>query len=215
MHSITEAALTISEIMARGFDVEWEPLAAAAARFDSADTPEQRARFVGIQPKPDFEDPFAGLPNCFGQTCLSYHHVARKLAEGVLQSADWMEEKLDCGFAMELALRLPPLIVDEMHRLVGVEVAPVAVTTDGPERLSARELANRFDRDYEALRRRLDRWRSDHDAGWYELPNRAKGEPRILYDPEAVERVIADAPKRELTAPAAGAVRAPSKNLSA
>ncbi len=57
-------------------------------------------------------------------------------------------------------------------------------------KMSPRELANKHDIDNEALRKRLDRWRYDHDTGYVEVSNPTPREPKYLYDESAVMPVI-------------------------
>jgi hypothetical protein len=59
-------------------------------------------------------------------------------------------------------------------------------TTTATARLSARELAEKYDVPLRALRGRLNRWQSEHDAGYIAVSNPAKNEPRYLYDESAV-----------------------------
>jgi hypothetical protein len=60
----------------------------------------------------------------------------------------------------------------------------------GNAKLSPRELASKHGVDAGALRKRLDRWRYEHDAGYIEVSNPAKNEPKYLYDESAVMPVI-------------------------
>jgi len=73
----------------------------------------------------------------------------------------------------------------------------------GSAKMSPRELATKYGINAEALRKRLDHWRYDHDAGYVEVSNAARNEPRYLYDESAVMPII-DA----LRAKAAGRKRA-------
>jgi hypothetical protein len=71
----------------------------------------------------------------------------------------------------------------------------------GEERLSARDLAKRFDVPPEPLRKRLERWREQNQDGrdWVEVEDRGTREPRFLYRLSAVKPVIDDlkaSPKR-------------------
>ena len=52
----------------------------------------------------------------------------------------------------------------------------------GSAKLSPRELASKHGVDAGALRKRLDRWRYEHDAGYVEVSNPAPREPKYLYD---------------------------------
>ncbi len=63
-------------------------------------------------------------------------------------------------------------------------------TQPGSAKLSPRELAIKYGVDSAALRKRLDRWWYAHDAGYVEVSNAAKNEPRYLYDESAVMPVI-------------------------
>jgi len=60
----------------------------------------------------------------------------------------------------------------------------------GSAKLSPRELASKHGVDAGALRQRLDRWRHDHDAGYVEVSNAARNEPKYLYDEASVMLVI-------------------------
>lgn len=62
-------------------------------------------------------------------------------------------------------------------------------------KLSPRDLADKYLVPFGALRKRLNRWRYEHDAGYSEVSNAAKNEPKFLYDESAVMPVI-DALKR-------------------
>ncbi len=63
-------------------------------------------------------------------------------------------------------------------------------TPAGSARLSPSDLAQRYGVNAEALRKRLDRWRYVHDAGYAEVSNAARNEPKYLYDESAVLPVI-------------------------
>ncbi len=69
----------------------------------------------------------------------------------------------------------------------GNEEPPQGITG---AKMSPRELANKHDIDNEALRKRLDRWRYDHDTGYVEVSNPTPREPKYLYDESAVMPVI-------------------------
>ncbi len=57
-------------------------------------------------------------------------------------------------------------------------------------KLSPRDLAEKHNVNYDALRKRLDRWRYEHDSGYVEVSNPAKNEPKYLFDESAVLPVI-------------------------
>ena len=76
-----------------------------------------------------------------------------------------------------------------MKREVG-ECRPKQEATAVSGRLSVKDLATKHDVPYDALRKRLERWRYDHDAGYSEVANAAKNEPGCLYDELAVMPVI-------------------------
>ena len=59
-----------------------------------------------------------------------------------------------------------------------------------PAKLSPRELSDKYKVNVEALRKRLDRWRYEHDAGYHEVANPARNAPKYLYDESAVMPVI-------------------------
>ena len=56
--------------------------------------------------------------------------------------------------------------------------------------MSPRELAHKYSVNCDQLRKRLDRWRYEHDAGYVEVSNPARNEPKYLYDESAVLPVI-------------------------
>jgi hypothetical protein len=56
--------------------------------------------------------------------------------------------------------------------------------------LSVAELAGYFGVPQEALRKRLERWRKEHDDGWVETTNRKTRDPSYLYEVGAVRPVI-------------------------
>ncbi len=55
---------------------------------------------------------------------------------------------------------------------------------------SPRELADKHGVDAGALRKRLDCWRYAHDAGYIEVTNPARNQPKYLYNESAVMSVI-------------------------
>jgi hypothetical protein len=57
-------------------------------------------------------------------------------------------------------------------------------------KISASDLAKKHFVNADNLRKRLDRWRRDHDAGYIEVANPASREPNYLYDESAVLSVI-------------------------
>jgi hypothetical protein len=59
-------------------------------------------------------------------------------------------------------------------------------------KLSPRELADKHGVNLDALNKRLERWRYEHDAGYSEVTNSRRNEPKYLYDEMAVMPVIAD-----------------------
>ena len=76
--------------------------------------------------------------------------------------------------------RWTPLVPAEDHK----------AEQSGSAKLSPRELASKHGVDAGALRKRLDRWRYEHDAGYVEVSNAARNEPKYLYDESAVMPVI-------------------------
>ena len=76
-------------------------------------------------------------------------------------------------------------------------------TQPGGGKLTPSDLAHKYDVPLAPLRKRLDRWRYEHDTGYSEVHNPKRNEPRYLYDESAVMPVI-DA----LKANAAGRKRA-------
>jgi hypothetical protein len=77
-------------------------------------------------------------------------------------------------------------------------VVPQQPTTAG--RLSPRELADKHGVRLQALNKRLERWRYEHDAGYYEVSNPKKNEPHYVYDETAVMPVIDDLKARSAVA---------------
>ncbi len=63
-------------------------------------------------------------------------------------------------------------------------------TQPSSAKLSPRELASKHGVDAGALRKRLDRWRYEHDAGYVEVSNPVRNKPKYLYDESAVVPVI-------------------------
>ena len=57
-------------------------------------------------------------------------------------------------------------------------------------KMSASDLARKHSVNAGALRKRLDRWRVEHDAGYSEVQNRKRNEPQFLYDESGVMPVI-------------------------
>jgi hypothetical protein len=62
----------------------------------------------------------------------------------------------------------------------------------GKAKMSHYDLAKKYRVDGEALRKRLDRWRYEHDTGYSEVSNAARNEPKYLYDESSVMPVIED-----------------------
>ena len=60
----------------------------------------------------------------------------------------------------------------------------------GGAKLSPRELASKHGIALRALQGRLERWRREHDAGYVEVSNARKNEPKYLYDESTVKPVI-------------------------
>ena len=56
------------------------------------------------------------------------------------------------------------------------------------------ELSERFGDNREVVRKRLDRWRHQNGAGWHEIPNRAKNEPRYVYAWGAIKDMFSGRP---------------------
>ena len=90
---------------------------------------------------------------------------------------------------------------DEAERPATPATAPgepqavaVAAVTEPPETVSAKlspnDLARKHGVSLGPLRKRLDRWRYEHDAGYSEVRNRKRNEPQFLYDESAVIPVI-------------------------
>ena len=91
--------------------------------------------------------------------------------------------------------RLGPKYADIMRELAFVWKSEAGEGKTPPAeeiqaRLSPRELAEKYSVPYGSLRKRLDRWRYDHDTGFIEVSNAAKNEPKFLYDESAVKPVI-------------------------
>ena len=66
--------------------------------------------------------------------------------------------------------------------------APVPDTVSA--KLSPNDPARKHGVSLGPLRKRLDRWRDEHDAEYSEVHNRKRTEPRFLYDESAVMPVI-------------------------
>ena len=60
----------------------------------------------------------------------------------------------------------------------------------GNAKMSSRDLADKYKVNHAALRGRLDRWRCEHDAGYSEVSNPKRNEPKYLYDESAVTPII-------------------------
>lgn len=60
----------------------------------------------------------------------------------------------------------------------------------GSAMMSPRDLAGKYGVDAGALRRRLERWRYEHDAGYVEVSNRTPRQPKYFYDESAVMPII-------------------------
>jgi len=61
---------------------------------------------------------------------------------------------------------------------------------DGPEMLSSPDLADRYNVNPEALRKRLERWMPTHQEDWKEITDRRPREPKYLYRVFAVLPII-------------------------
>jgi len=86
---------------------------------------------------------------------------------------------------------LLPAIEGYLRRLRDQKaVVPQQATTAG--RLSPRELADKHGVTLGALNKRLERWRYEHDAGYYEVSNPKRNEPHFVYDEAAVMPIIDD-----------------------
>ena len=93
-------------------------------------------------------------------------------------------------------MRMAEVIQAVIHDMMPAHPKPEVRIIAG--RMSARELASKYDVDPVALRSRLDRWRRDHDAGYIESTDPARNEPKYLYDESAVMPII-DALKTSAT----------------
>jgi len=83
---------------------------------------------------------------------------------------------------------------------------PATEPLDQPVRLSAPELAKKFDLPHEALRKALERYRqANPDHGYIEVSDRRRKEPKFLYDLSAVSDVIGRLKKRAKTRDGHGA----------
>jgi hypothetical protein len=71
-----------------------------------------------------------------------------------------------------------------------VERTRIIDSVGSQAKLSPAELAKKHDVPHDRLRKRLDRWRYEHDSGYVEVSNAARNEPRYLYDESAVMSVI-------------------------
>lgn len=59
-------------------------------------------------------------------------------------------------------------------------------------RYTPRELANKFNVPFHALRMRLNRYREQNDQGWFENPDRGGQDAKYLYQLEAVMPIIVE-----------------------
>lgn len=60
----------------------------------------------------------------------------------------------------------------------------------GNAKMSPKDLAAKYGVKADALRKRLHRWRYEHDAGYSQVANPKKNEPSYLYDESAIMPVI-------------------------
>ncbi|MAG94252.1 MAG: hypothetical protein CMJ48_10935 [Planctomycetaceae bacterium] len=65
-----------------------------------------------------------------------------------------------------------------------------AISVESEARLSTPDLAKEYTVPLGALRKRLERWRKNHDCDYDEVENRRRNEPRFLYCESAVIPVI-------------------------
>jgi len=70
------------------------------------------------------------------------------------------------------------------------ETSEQTVAGSESAKMSPRDLAKKHGVEPETLRKRLDRWRYDHDTGYIEVSNPARNEPKYLYDELAVMPII-------------------------
>ncbi len=70
----------------------------------------------------------------------------------------------------------------------------------GDAALSCPDIAAQCGVNEDALRRRLERWRRDHDQGWHEVQNHGPREPRYLYQVGAIADIIDDMTSGETSA---------------
>jgi hypothetical protein len=82
----------------------------------------------------------------------------------------------------------PPAIKENNSGAAGASPQVVIPVSDA--KMSPRNLAEKYGVGAEALRKRLDRWRYAHDAGYVEVSNPPRNEPKYLYDESAVMSVI-------------------------
>ena len=93
-------------------------------------------------------------------------------------------------FALAGALKR---LADSLQRATDAPEAPqkhMVTSQAASAKMSTHDLATRHGVDAEALRKRLDRWRRGHDAGYSEVSNARRNEPKYLYDESVVMPVI-------------------------
>ena len=95
--------------------------------------------------------------------------------------------------------------------LGGKSIAKPELSSVSKAKSSSRDLAEKHKINHEALRKRLERWRFEHDSGYIEVSNPRRNEPRYLYDETAVMPVIEDVRKNETRRRTNSSIERPAK----
>jgi len=130
--------------------------------------------------KPPWSEDLPNPPGVVGPR-LQLLHAGEESTEVVGPQMSWFQELL--------ALRAKAEVV-----LGNSGAVPSSLDPDTP--VSARRLADAHGVDQESLRKRLERYRRNHDSCYVEVEDGNPREPRFLYKPGAVQPVI-DAMKRK------------------
>jgi hypothetical protein len=88
------------------------------------------------------------------------------------------------------AMRRFEVVGDLRAKQAHLPSRPAAASMTNKVRLGPSDLAEKHGVSLRALRGRLDRWRYEHDAGYFEMANRKRNEPQFLYDESAVMPII-------------------------
>jgi hypothetical protein len=109
----------------------------------------------------------------------------------------WWSELLPC------AVTTTVLVLDAIELAGGVSNVTfdkkrkeTIASTDSLAKMSVSDLAQKYNLPKAALRKRLERWRDDHDGGWYEVADAGHRDARILYLEAHVQHIIDDMLKK-------------------